>query len=139
MTEAGMGKNRTANADWHALPVDTALARFEVDRHLGLSTIEAQSRLAQHGTNSLAAHPRRPAWLRLLLQFHNPLIYVLLASAAATVILDDYVDAAVISMVVVINAMIGFIHEGKAEERWTPCAVCWLGARACCAMVSATR
>ncbi|MBI1907128.1 MAG: HAD-IC family P-type ATPase [Rhodocyclales bacterium] len=82
----------------------------------GLSAWQAAQRLAQHGPNRLPAPPPRGAWRRLLPQFHNPLIYVLLAAAAMTVALQDYVDAGVIVGVVLINALIGFIQEGKAEK-----------------------
>jgi magnesium-transporting ATPase (P-type) len=116
MTDSKVHESSTTDPIWHAQPADTVLAQLEVDRHRGLDTTAAQARLAQYGPNSLPSPPRRAAWLRLLLQFHNPLIYVLLASAAATLALDDYVDAAVIAMVVMINAMIGFMQEGKAER-----------------------
>ncbi len=56
------------------------------------------------------------AWMRLLLQFHNPLIYVLLATAGATGLLQHWVDTGVILGVVIINAVIGFLQEAKAEQ-----------------------
>jgi magnesium-transporting ATPase (P-type) len=58
----------------------------------------------------------RPPWLRFALQFHNPLIYVLLAAGFVTLVLRDYIDAGVIIGVVLVNALIGFIQEGKAEQ-----------------------
>lgn len=82
----------------------------------GLSPAEARRRLDEHGPNRLAA-AERPGWLRRFAgQFHNLLIYTLLAAAAITVALGDHVDAAVILGVVVINAVIGFVQEGKAER-----------------------
>ncbi|HEU4708389.1 MAG TPA: cation-transporting P-type ATPase, partial [Methylophilaceae bacterium] len=72
--------------------------------------------LQLHGPNSLPQAHRRPAWLRFLLQFHNPLIYVLVVSGVVTFALADYVDSGVIFGVVVINAIIGFVQEGKAES-----------------------
>ena len=59
---------------------------------------------------------RRSALLRLLLQFHNVLLYVLLAASVVTASLGHWVDTGVILAVVVINAVIGFIQEGKAEQ-----------------------
>lgn len=82
----------------------------------GLSYEEAARRLVQYGHNSLPLSKRRGFWLRFALQFHNPLIYVLLAAGVITLGLRDYVDASVIFGVVVINAVIGFIQEGKAEK-----------------------
>ena len=70
----------------------------------------------QYGRNSLPQPKRRGPWLRFALQFHNPLIYVLLGAGALTFALNDYVDAGVIAFVVLINALIGFIQEGKAEN-----------------------
>jgi magnesium-transporting ATPase (P-type) len=102
--------------EWHATDVDAVLLRVEVDPKSGLNSDQVSQRLAQHGPNSLPASKRRGPWLRFALQFHNPLIYVLLASGIVTFSLKDYVDAGVIAGVVLINALIGFIQEGKAEK-----------------------
>jgi magnesium-transporting ATPase (P-type) len=101
---------------WHAEPVETALTNLSVDAGTGLSHEEASRRLEQYGPNALPEVKRRSPWVRFALQFHNPLIYVLLGAAAVTFILQDYVDAWVIVGVVIINAIIGFIQEGKAEK-----------------------
>ena len=73
-------------------------------------------RLEQYGPNLLTPANRRGPLLRFLLQFHNVLIYVLLASACVTALLAHWVDTGVIVGVVFINAVIGFIQEGKAEK-----------------------
>jgi len=100
---------------WHAKPAAEALAHFETSPK-GLSEREAQARLAQYGRNRLKPPARRGAFARFLLQFHNVLIYVLLGSAAITAALGHWVDTGVILGVVLINAAIGFIQEGKAEK-----------------------
>ena len=82
----------------------------------GLSHDEAARRLARHGPNRLTPPKRRGPLLRFLLQFHNVLIYVLLAASVVTALLAHWVDTGVIVGVVVINAIIGFIQEGKAEK-----------------------
>lgn len=82
----------------------------------GLSSDEAKDRLIKHGPNALPLRERHGPWLRFLLQFHTPLIYVLLAAAAVTFWLEHHIDAGVILSVVVINAIIGFVQEGKAEK-----------------------
>ncbi len=82
----------------------------------GLSNEEAAARLTKHGPNRLTPPSKRGALMRFLLQFHNVLIYVLLAAAAVTSLLAHWVDTAVIVGVVVINSIIGFIQEGKAEQ-----------------------
>jgi len=87
-----------------------------VQEDYGLSRDEAQARLRRLGPNLLPAARRRGWLLRLLLQFHNPLNYALLSAGVITLWLMDYVDAAVILGVVVVNALIGFVQEGKAEQ-----------------------
>ncbi len=82
----------------------------------GLSQREAVERLLQVGPNALPQEAGVSAFKRFLLQFHNLLIYVLIAAGLVTVWLRDYVDAVVIFGVVLINAAIGFVQEGKAEH-----------------------
>ena len=100
---------------WHSLPAEEVLVRLE-SRPEGLTEAEAQQRLAAHGPNRLPAPKRRSPLLRFLTQFHNVLIYVLLAAAVVTALLGHWVDCGVIIGVVVVNALIGFIQEGKAER-----------------------
>lgn len=101
---------------WHALPPVEVLHALQTPESTGLSPEQVQQRLTQHGPNRLPETARRPVWLRFLLQFHNPLIYVLLAAGLTTLALGSYVDAGVIMGVVLINAIIGHIQEGKAER-----------------------
>ncbi|WP_249689676.1 HAD-IC family P-type ATPase [Stappia sp. WLB 29] len=82
----------------------------------GLSDEEAVRRLAIYGENRLPEAPRRGPLIRLLSQFHNVLIYVLIGAAAVTALLGHYVDTGVIAAVVIVNAVIGFIQEGRAEQ-----------------------
>ncbi|WP_197686770.1 cation-translocating P-type ATPase [Metallibacterium scheffleri] len=100
----------------HALDAASVLAAMGGDAQRGLDSAEAQMRLARHGANRLPEAKVRGAWLRLALQFHNPLIYVLLAAAALTLLLRDFTDTGVIAGVVIVNAFIGFLQEGKAEQ-----------------------
>jgi len=104
------------NMAWHTLTSDQALTHLATDASTGLASDEVARRLAIYGPNSLPASRRRGPWLRFILQFHNPLIYVLLAAGIVTFGLKDYLDAGVIAAVVLINALIGFIQEGKAEK-----------------------
>ncbi len=101
--------------DWHALDPDAALQRLETSR-TGLSAEQAIRRLGEYGPNRLAPPRTRGPLLRFLLQFHNVLIYVLLGAAVITAGLGHWVDTGVIVGVVVINAIIGFLQEGKAEK-----------------------
>lgn len=100
---------------WHALPPQEALARLRSDE-AGLGDDEAARRLAQHGPNRLAEPKQRSAVRRLLDQFDNLLIYVLLAAAAVTALLGHWADSGVILGVTLVNAAIGFVQEGKAEQ-----------------------
>ncbi len=99
---------------FHALSTDEALTRLNA-RPGGLSRDEAARRLAEHGPNRLPEARSRGPVLRFLAQFDNVLIYVLLAAAVVTAALQHWVDTGVILAVVLANAVIGFIQEGKAE------------------------
>ncbi len=103
------------DASWHALDADRVAEKLHTGHH-GLTDEEAVRRLARYGQNRLPSPPRRPAWLRFALQFHNVLIYVMLAAAAITLLLGHFMDTAVLLFAVVVNACIGFIQEGKAEQ-----------------------
>ncbi len=103
-------------ATWHAEPVSEVVDRLETSEARGLSRAEAKRRLAEYGPNRLPEAKRRGPLMRFLVQFHNPLIYVLLAASVVTFLLGYYADAAVILGVVIINAIIGFVQEGKAEQ-----------------------
>src|SRR5690606_34620512 len=107
-----MNKETTA---WHTLSADEVLAKQQSTTS-GLGDEEAAKRLAEHGPNQLTPPKRRGPLIRFLVQFHNILIYVLLAAAFVTALLDHWVDSGVILGVVLINAIIGFIQEGKAER-----------------------
>lgn len=98
----------------HAASVEACLDALHARRD-GLTQAEAAPRLLEYGPNRLP-EPRKPGALaRLLVQFHNVLIYVLLGAAVVTAILQHWVDTGVILAVVAANAIIGFIQEGKAE------------------------
>lgn len=103
------------NAIWYNLSTDSALEELEASAN-GLSQGEAEKRLAEYGPNRLPEAAKRSALMRFLLQFHNILIYVLIGSAVITAALDHWIDTGVILAVVIANAIIGFIQEGKAEK-----------------------
>lgn len=110
-----MGEKRDGAATpWHALPGAAALARLDATAE-GLTGAEAAARLARHGPNRLPEPPRRGALARFLDQFRNLLIYVLLGAAAISALLGHMLDAAVILAVVLLNGIVGFIQEGRAE------------------------
>ena len=100
---------------WHAETAAAALERCDSSAQ-GLTSAEAARRLEANGPNRLPARKRRSLAARLFAQVNNLLIYFLLASALIAVLLRHGVDAAVIIFVVVVNATIGFIQEGRAEK-----------------------
>jgi magnesium-transporting ATPase (P-type) len=101
--------------DWHALPIEQASQAVEA-REGGLDGAEADRRLKEAGPNRLRPPEREGPLARFLRQFANVLIYVLLGAAAVTAALGEWLDMAVILGVVLINALIGFIQEGRAEQ-----------------------
>ena len=101
---------------WHSVSVDDALETYGVEDHEGLTADQVRQRREQHGANVLPSPPRPGPLRRFLRQFHNLLIYVLLAAAILTALLAHYVDTIVILAVVLVNATIGFVQEGKAES-----------------------
>jgi len=102
-------------ASWHAQDIDAVMTAFAAHPE-GLSSDDAQRRLAEAGPNSLPEPARHGIIVRFLLHFHNLLIYVLLGSAVITALLAHWVDTVVILAVVILNAVIGVIQEGKAER-----------------------
>ncbi|MFW5681334.1 MAG: cation-translocating P-type ATPase, partial [Pseudomonadota bacterium] len=99
----------------HATSFEEVLAALGTSDR-GLGSGEAKARLQAHGPNQLPEPERPSAIARFLGHFNHLLIYVLLAAAATTAALGHYVDTAVILGVVVVNAVIGFIQEGRAER-----------------------
>ena len=99
---------------WHSLSADEVIKRLEVDVSVGLSSDEVQKRRDRFGLNQITPKKGTPLWLRFLLQFHQPLIYILLAATLTTLFLKEWVDASVIFGVVLINAIVGFLQEAKA-------------------------
>ncbi|EKV30492.1 Ca ion P-type ATPase [Caenispirillum salinarum AK4] len=113
MKDAAQEDNeRTA---WHALSGDDALERLD-SRREGLGDDEAKQRLEKHGRNILRQEEARPWWKRLLAQFQNVLIIILIIAGIVTTVLGQWIDAGAIFGVVIINAIIGFYQEGKAEK-----------------------
>ncbi|HEX5262281.1 MAG TPA: HAD-IC family P-type ATPase, partial [Phenylobacterium sp.] len=100
---------------WHALSGEAVLARLDT-RLEGLEDTEVTARLAQFGPNTLPQAPRVHPVLRFLSHFNSALIYFLLASVVAAFLLGHVVDACVILAVVLVNAVIGFVQEGRAEQ-----------------------
>jgi len=106
---------KSSSKNWHSISVKTVLTLLKTSEN-GLSQNEVVIRQSRHGLNQLPETRTRSSLTRFLYQFHNVLIYVLIAASAVTATLGHWVDASVILAVVFLNALIGFVQEGKAEN-----------------------
>ncbi len=100
---------------WEGLQEEAALEKLNTGRN-GLSDSEAARRLEQFGENRLPEGKKDSFLKRFLLQFHNALIYILLGAAVLTSLMDHWIDTWVILGVVLINAIVGYIQEDKAQK-----------------------
>jgi calcium-translocating P-type ATPase len=101
---------------WHALATDEVLRQLDSNVQSGLDAAEVQRRLEQYGRNKLPEGRKQGPFMRFLMQLNNILVYVLLAAGFVKLMVGLWLDAAIILGVVLINALLGFIQEGKAEK-----------------------
>ena len=109
------GVQAAATPAWHATGANEVLQQLHT-RPEGLADDDIAPRLSRHGPNRLPAPPGRSPLRRFLEQFNNALILFLIAAAVLAGLLGHHVDAAVIVAVVLVNALVGFVQEGKAEQ-----------------------
>ena len=115
--EAAVNSTSTAGAvPWHALTVDEVLKRLTTSTENGLAVGEASTRLQKYGPNRLPAGKKRGPLMRFISQFNNILVYVLLGAGFTKMMLGLWIDASIILGVVILNGLLGFIQEGKAEK-----------------------
>ena len=100
---------------WYSVSPDQAMLELETSSE-GLSETEAMARFEQYGPNRLKSVKETSAWKILLHQFTSPLIYILLIAMVVTLAIQHWTDAIVIGAVIVINAVIGFVQENRAEN-----------------------
>jgi len=101
---------------WHELPASEVSGALESDLANGLARAAVEERRRDFGPNEMTAPKRMSEWKRFIMQFAQPLMYILLLASAVTLFLGEYVDSAVIFGVTFINAIVGFIQESKAEK-----------------------
>jgi cation-transporting P-type ATPase F len=101
---------------WHHLPVREVTRHLESNPEAGLTSAEVAKRRERFGANELKAKPGKSPIVRFLLQFNQPLLYILLVAGAIKAILGEWVNAWVIWGVTLINAIVGFVQESKAES-----------------------
>ena len=100
---------------WHTQSVDAILQHLETNLD-GLSSGESEKRIQRYGLNQLADKKKKPAWLMFLLQFKDVMILILIGAAVVSGILGDLKDTIIILAIVVINAVVGFVQEYRAEK-----------------------
>ncbi|MCY7314996.1 MAG: cation-translocating P-type ATPase [Rubrivivax sp.] len=112
-----------AGSDPSLADADAVARALGADLERGLTAQEASRRLAQNGPNQLQATPRRPAWRRMLAQFQDPLIYLLLAAVVIALVAWVIegrtgwpIDAVVIAAILLFNGLLGHMQETKAEN-----------------------
>jgi len=101
---------------WHTLDADAVLKQLAVDVKRGISTQEIEKRRLRYGENRLKQKKSESALKLFLLQFHQPLVYILIVACVVMGMLQEFLDASVIVVVIVINAVIGYIQEAKARQ-----------------------
>lgn len=101
--------------NWHSLDIDTTLTETHSSRE-GLSPQTAEERLQQYGPNELKEKKKKPAWLMFLLQFKDFMIVILVVAAIVSGIAGDIADTFIILVIVLLNAILGFIQEYRAEK-----------------------
>ena len=116
MEPAVNSTSTTGAVPWHALTVDEVLKRLTTSTENGLAVGEASTRLQKYGPNRLPAGKKRGPLMRFISQFNNILVYVLLGAGFTKMMLGLWIDASIILGVVILNGLLGFIQEGKAEK-----------------------
>jgi magnesium-transporting ATPase (P-type) len=110
------GAGGLSPTSWHALPLADVISRLEANANAGLSAAEARHRIEADGPNTLPEDARQPLWRIVIHQFASPLIYILFAAAGIAMAAGERGDALVILAVVIMNAIIGAVQEGRAER-----------------------
>jgi Ca2+-transporting ATPase len=101
---------------WYSLTAEKACGIVNTTSETGLTDEEVGKRISFFGPNEIATEAGLTRWQMLVHQFRDPLIYILIAAAFVTFVLQDYVDSGVIMAVVFLNAVIGYIQENKAQH-----------------------
>ena len=115
-TPAINSENIETERFWHHRSMGDILSQLETDATHGLSISAVVQRRSQFGDNALTKVKHKSLLKIWFEQFKSPLIYILVIAAVITALLQDWVDAIVIAIVVILNALIGFVQEAKATR-----------------------
>src|SRR6202167_114896 len=108
--------SEAAQTAWHALTADETVERLKTSVTAGLDDAETRRRQTEYGLNVLPTARKRGPFMRFLQQFNNILVYVLIAAGFIKLMMGLWLDASIILGVVIINGLLGFIQEGRAEK-----------------------
>jgi Ca2+-transporting ATPase len=100
----------------HALSVEDIFQSLQTNVNEGLSNAEAENRSKEFGLNTYRMQKQKSIWMMILQQFKSPIVYLLLAGAAVSVYFQDYMEAIAILVVILVNALIGFLMELQARN-----------------------
>ncbi len=103
-------------SSWHTLSADETARQLKVNTQAGLSAAEAAQRLSHFGPNALHEKRGRPPWRMFLDQFTDFMILILIAAAIISGVVGDLADTIAIIVIVILNAVIGFVQEYRAER-----------------------
>jgi len=112
----GLPDEPPASVAWFRISGRAVADRLDVDPSRGLSAADVADRTERHGPNRLAEAPRRPAWLRFLDKFNDLLVFILIGAAVISAAVGDLKDPIVIAIVLLINAVLGYVQESKADD-----------------------
>jgi magnesium-transporting ATPase (P-type) len=116
MNPATISKADNEATAWQAMAADDVVRRLNTNTQRGLDAGEVSQRLARYGPNRLPEAAKQGSFMRFLMQFNNVLVYILLAAGFTKLMMNLWLDAAIILGVVLINGLLGFIQEGRAEK-----------------------
>ena len=116
MAETDVKAVETNEVDWYRLDAAEATGRLEVEPQKGLSGAEVSQRRSKYGPNELAEEAKEPGWKQFLRQYADYMQIMLLAAAALSVVIQDFGTAVMLFVLTLVNAIIGYRQEGKAEE-----------------------
>ena len=102
--------------EWYNKSKEEVIREFSTDEILGLSEQEASERLEKYGKNELSARPKKGFMTKVIEQFADFLIIILIVAAIISAVVGEVTDSIVILAIVVVNALLGIYQEGKAEK-----------------------
>jgi len=111
-----MTQNRNESSDWHQLDLEKVIEILQSSGRGGLTPEEAQQRMRRFGPNELIEKKPKPLWMMFMDQFKDFMILVLIAAAVVAGFIGEPSDSIAIAVIVLLNAILGFVQEYRAEK-----------------------